>query len=131
LAEKGVQPAAELLQVVAQPVEFNVGVLQLMSRLLAGREQQNQRSDKYVVGGDVGSFLEDGAVRDSRSGACSISAEPFRRAMIESAVASMWALEITQRVGPARAPWYSARVVSIRAMHASLPHSQNTVITGS
>jgi hypothetical protein len=51
--------------------------------------------------------------------------------MIESAVVSMWALEMTQRVGPARAAWYSARVISIGAMQSSLPHSQNTVITGS
>ena len=50
--------------------------------------------------------------------------------MIESAVVSMWVLETTQRIGPARTAWYSARVVSIRAMHSSLPHSQNTIITG-
>jgi hypothetical protein len=69
-----VQPGAERLKIVAQPVKFNVGVFQFVGRLLASREQQNQRSDKLVVGGDVGSFLGGGALRDSGSEACSIRA---------------------------------------------------------
>jgi hypothetical protein len=40
-------------------------------------------------------------------------------------------LDMTQRIGPARTARYSARVVSIRALHSSLPHSQNTVIAWS
>jgi hypothetical protein len=69
-----VQSGAERLKIVAQPVKFDVGVFQFVARLLAGREQQNQRLDKLVVGGDVGSFLGGGALRDSRSEACSIRA---------------------------------------------------------
>jgi hypothetical protein len=41
-----VQPGAERLKIVAQPVKFNVGVFQFVGRLLAGGKQQNQRSDK-------------------------------------------------------------------------------------
>ena len=67
LAEQVVQAGAERLKIVAQAVNCNVGLLQFVGRLLAGREQQNQRSDKLVVGGDVGSFLEGGAWRDSGS----------------------------------------------------------------
>ena len=74
LAEQVVQPGAERLKIVAQAVNCNVGLLQFVGRLLAGCEQQNQRSDKLVVGGDVGSFLGGGALRDSRSEACSIRA---------------------------------------------------------
>jgi hypothetical protein len=74
LAEQVVQPGTEALKIPAQPVKLNVGVLQFVCRLLAGREQQNQRSDKFVVRGDVGSFLGGGALGDSRSEACSISA---------------------------------------------------------
>jgi hypothetical protein len=62
-----VQAGAERLKIVAQTVEVEVGVFQFVGRLLAGCEQQNQRSDKLVVGGDVGSFLEGGAWRDSGS----------------------------------------------------------------
>jgi hypothetical protein len=69
-----VQAGAERLKIVAQAVNCNVGLLQFVGRLLAGCEQQNQRSDKLVVGGDVGSFLGGGALRDSRSEACSIRA---------------------------------------------------------
>jgi hypothetical protein len=72
LAEQVVQPSAERLEIVAQPVKFNVGVFQFVGRLLASREQQNQRSYKLVVGGDVGSFLGGGALRDSRSEVCLI-----------------------------------------------------------
>ena len=68
------QPGTEALKIPAQPVKLNVGVFEFVARLIAGREQQNQRSDKFVVRGDVGSFLGDGASRDSRSEACSISA---------------------------------------------------------
>jgi hypothetical protein len=74
LAEQLVQSGAERLKIVAQPVKFNLGVFQFVGRLLTGREQQNQRWDKFVVGGDVGSFLGGGALRDSRSEACSIRA---------------------------------------------------------
>jgi hypothetical protein len=74
LAEQVVQPGAERMKIVAQPIEFNTGVFQFVGRLLTGRQQQNQRSDKFVVRGDVGSFLGGGALRDSRSGACSIRA---------------------------------------------------------
>jgi hypothetical protein len=69
-----VQAGAERLKIVAQTVEVDVGVFQFVGRLLAGCEQQNQRSDKFVVRGDVGSFLGGGAWRDSRSEACSIRA---------------------------------------------------------
>ena len=68
------QPGTEALKIPAQPVKLNVGVFEFVARLIAGREQQNQRSDKFVVRGDVGSFLGGGALRDSRSGACSIRA---------------------------------------------------------
>jgi hypothetical protein len=73
-SEQVAQAAAELLEIVAQPVKLNVGVPQFVARLLAGREQQNQRSDEFVVRGDVGSFLGDGASRDSRSERRSMSA---------------------------------------------------------
>jgi len=74
LVEQVVQPQAERVDVGTQPVDVDLGVPQFIRRLLAGRQQQDQRSDKFVVGGDAGSFLGDGAVPDSRSGACSISA---------------------------------------------------------
>jgi hypothetical protein len=69
-----VQAGTEALKIAAQPVKLNVGLFQFVGRLLAGREQQNQRSDKFVVRGDVGSFLGGGALGDSRSEACSTSA---------------------------------------------------------
>ena len=68
------QPGTEALKLAAQPVKLDVGSFQLVRRLLAGGEQQNQRPDKFVVGGDVGSFLGGGAFGDSRSEACSIRA---------------------------------------------------------
>lgn len=61
LAQQVVQPGTEALKVVAQPVKLNVGLFQFVGRLLAGREQQSQRSDKFFVRGDVGSFLGGGA----------------------------------------------------------------------
>jgi hypothetical protein len=69
-----VQPGTEALKIPAQPVKLNVGVFEFVARLIAGREQQNQRSDKFVVRGDVGSFLGDGASGDSRPGDRSMSA---------------------------------------------------------
>ena len=74
LAEQVVQPGAERMKIVAQPIEFNTGVFQFVGRLFTGRQQQNQRSDKFVVRGDVGSFLGDGASGDSRPGDRSMSA---------------------------------------------------------
>lgn len=68
------QPGTEGVKFLAQPVKLNVGLFQFVGRLLAGREQQSQRSDKFVVRGDVGSFLGDGALGDSSSGACLIRA---------------------------------------------------------
>jgi hypothetical protein len=52
-----VQSGAERSKIVARPVKFNLGVFQFVGRLLTGREQQNHRSDKLVVRGEVGSFL--------------------------------------------------------------------------
>jgi hypothetical protein len=69
-----VQPGPEAFEIVTQPVQLDVGVVQFVGRLLAGREQQNQRSGEFVVRGDVGSFLGGGALGDSRSEACAISA---------------------------------------------------------
>jgi hypothetical protein len=74
MAEQVVQPGAERLKIVAQAVNCNVGLLQFVGRLLAGCEQQNQHSMELVVGGNVDSFLGDGALRDSRSESCSIRA---------------------------------------------------------
>jgi hypothetical protein len=74
LGQQVVQPGTEAFKIPAQPVKLNVGLFQLVGRLLAGGEQLNQRPDKFVVRGDVGSFLGGGAFGDSRSGACSIRA---------------------------------------------------------
>jgi hypothetical protein len=47
-----VQPGTEALKLAAQPVKLDVGSFQLVRRLLAGGEQQNQRPDKFIVRGD-------------------------------------------------------------------------------
>ena len=50
------QPGAERLEFLAEPVNRNVGVIQFLGRLLAGREKKDECWNKSAVG-DVDSFL--------------------------------------------------------------------------
>jgi hypothetical protein len=45
-----VQPGAELLEFLAEPVNRNVGVIQFLRGLLAGREKKDQSWNRSAVG---------------------------------------------------------------------------------
>jgi hypothetical protein len=62
-----VQPGTERLEFLAEPVNRNLGVIQFLDGLLAGREKKDQCGDKSAVG-DVDSFLGAKASVESRSG---------------------------------------------------------------
>lgn len=126
LDEHVLQPDAERVQVLAEPVSHNVGLIEFVARLLAGREQKDQRRDKCAVGGDGASFPEVEASFEGRAGGWWIKAYPFRRAMTESASSLMCALDTTHRPSPARTASYSESVTSMGVRQRSSPHSQNT-----
>jgi len=48
--EQVVQPGAERLEFLAEPVNCKVGVIQFLGGLLAGREKKDQCWDKSAVG---------------------------------------------------------------------------------
>jgi hypothetical protein len=66
-AEQIVQPGTERHEFLAEPVNRNVGVIQFLGGLLAGREKKDQCWNKPAVG-DVDSFLGAKASVESRSG---------------------------------------------------------------
>ena len=61
------QPGAERHEFLAEPINRNLGVIQFLGGLLAGRGQKDQCWDKSAVG-DVDSFLGARASVESRSG---------------------------------------------------------------
>jgi hypothetical protein len=67
LAEQVAQPRAESLELRTEPIDRDLGPIQLQGCLVAGSEQEDQRWDEVAVGGDVGSFLGPRASVESRS----------------------------------------------------------------
>lgn len=73
-AEQVVQPNAEHLDLLREPVYGCVGSIELFACLLTRGEQKNQCGDEFAVGGDVDSFLGAKASVESRSRRSRISA---------------------------------------------------------
>jgi hypothetical protein len=56
LDEHVLQPDAERVQFLPEPVSHNVGLIEFVARLLTGRKEKDQRLDNSAVGGDVASL---------------------------------------------------------------------------
>ena len=68
------QPDAEHVDLLREPVQGYVGSVQFFACLLARGEQKNQCGDELAVGSDVDSFLGAKASVESRSRRSLISA---------------------------------------------------------